>query len=104
MRHYADSSFLASCYLLDANSSNAKTYLTRTGAVLPFTALHQLEVRNAFELGVFRGLVARTDVTAAWNNLKADVRAGRLVRISVKWPLVSVLRRIGPLFLKTFPP
>lgn len=59
MSHYADSSFLVSCYVMDANTSQAKGYLLRTGVPLVFTALHALEVRNAFQLGVFRGLFFR---------------------------------------------
>jgi len=47
MNHYADSSFLVSCYVTDANTASAKGYLLRTGVPLVFTALHALEVRNA---------------------------------------------------------
>ena len=57
MSQYADSSFLVSCYLLDANTAPAKAWLSRTGVPLPFTALHGLEVRNAFKLGVFSPFV-----------------------------------------------
>ena len=87
MSHYADSSFLVSCYLADANTSRAKAYLFRTGAPLVFTALHALEVRNAFKLGIFRGLLATADAAAALANLEADLAAGRLVKSSVEWPV-----------------
>lgn len=49
--HYADSSFLVSCYLLDANKQQRKLTCLRR-APLGWPALHALEVRNAFELGV----------------------------------------------------
>ena len=88
MTHYADSSFLVSCYLPDANTTHAKAYLLGTGAQLAFTALQALEVRNAFELGVFRGLLATADAKAAWANLESDLRSARLVRTTVKWPAV----------------
>lgn len=55
---------------------------------LVLTALHALEVRNAFNLGVFRGLFAIADANAAWRNLESDLRSGRLVKKSVKWPLI----------------
>jgi len=42
MRHYADSSFLVSCYVQDANTARAKSWLSRTGAPLVYTALHAL--------------------------------------------------------------
>ena len=74
MRHYADSSFLVSCHLLDANTTQAKAWLSRTGAPLPFTALHGLEVRNALKLGVFRGLFTSADGAAAWRNVEGDLR------------------------------
>jgi predicted nucleic acid-binding protein len=86
MNHYADSSFLVSCYLLDANTPLAKAYLSGTSVPLAWTALHALEVRNAFELGVFRGLLTAADVAAAWANLESDLRSARLVRATVKWP------------------
>ena len=54
MNYYADSSFLVSCYVTDANTPQAKGYLLRTGTPLVFTALHALEVRNAFKLGTQR--------------------------------------------------
>ena len=86
MSHYADSSFLVSCYLLDANTPLAKAYLSGTSAPLAWTSLHALELRNAFELGVFRGLLTTADVAAAWANLESDLRSVRLVRATVKWP------------------
>jgi len=88
MACYADSSFLVSCYVADANTALAKAYLARTGAPLLFTPLHALEVRNAFELGVFRGLFSKAEARAAGKNLAADMRAGRLENIVVKWPAV----------------
>ena len=91
MSHYADSSFLVSCYLLDAHTPQARAYLSTTGAALAFTALHALEVRNAFELGVFRGFFSSSDAKAAWANLENDLKAARLLRTTVKWP--SAFRR-----------
>jgi len=87
MSHYADSSFLASCYLTDTNTPRAKAYLLRTSLPLVFTALQSLEVRNAFQLGVFRGLFSAPDATSARANLALDLRSGRLVKRPVKWPL-----------------
>ena len=85
MTHYPDSSFLVSCYVPDTNTTNAQVYLARIRTPLVFTALHALEVRNAFNLGVFRGLFAANDAASAWSNLEADLRAGRLVKVAVKW-------------------
>ena len=65
----------------------AKTALAAIHAPLVFTALHALELRNAFQLGVFRGLLSIAEAAAAWANLQTDLRAGRLVRTIVKWPV-----------------
>jgi len=88
MNHYADSSFLVSCYITDANTPQSKAWLLRTSGPLIFTALHALEVKNAFKLGVFRGLFAAADATAAWANLEADLRSGRLLKKPVNWAVV----------------
>jgi hypothetical protein len=87
MSYYADSSFLVSCYLLDANTVRAKAYLSTIGAPLLFNALQALEVGNAFELGIFRGLFSAADAAAARANLEQDLRSGRLVKTAVNWPL-----------------
>jgi predicted nucleic acid-binding protein len=88
MNRYADSSFLVSCYVTDANTPQAKAWLLRTGAPLVFTAVHALEVGNAFKLGVFRGLFAAANAAAARANLETDLRSGRLVKKPVNWPVV----------------
>ena len=87
MSYYADSSFLVSCYLPDANTSRAKSYLRSVGAPLVLNALQALEVGNAFELGVFRGLFPATDAASARANLAQDLRSGRLVKTALNWPL-----------------
>ncbi|HEX5069069.1 MAG TPA: type II toxin-antitoxin system VapC family toxin [Vicinamibacterales bacterium] len=86
MRVYADSSFLVSCYLIDANTPRAKAFLSEHDGPLPFTALHELEVRNALQLGVFRQVITNEQAKAAASAIDADLRDGRLVRTPVKWP------------------
>lgn len=73
---------------MDANTARAKSWLSHTSAPLVFTALHALEVRNAFKLGVFRGLFSAADADATWANLEKDLRSGRLIRTAVNWPVV----------------
>ncbi len=84
---YADSSFLVSCCLSDANTARAKARLSTLTVPLPFTPLHELEVRNALQLCVFRGKFDSTVVAAAWANLQQDLQAGRLHRVGIDWPL-----------------
>ncbi|HZK82720.1 MAG TPA: type II toxin-antitoxin system VapC family toxin [Humisphaera sp.] len=85
MKHYADSSFLVSCYIADRNTAAAKAWLLRARIPLPFTELHALEVRNAFHLGVFRGLITPADIAGALANLRSDLRTGRLRRQTINW-------------------
>src|SRR4051812_7938229 len=88
MAVYADSSFLVSCYVVDVNTAVATAYLSQHDSPLVFTALHDLEVRNALRLGVFREVLTEEEATAAAANLDADLRAGRLVRTMLEWPVV----------------
>jgi predicted nucleic acid-binding protein len=86
MRVYADSSFLVSCYLVDAHTAQAKAFLLEHDFALPFTSLHDLEVRNALRLGVFRRVLTEEQAHAAAGLIDADLRGGRLVRTAVRWP------------------
>jgi predicted nucleic acid-binding protein len=86
MRVYADSSFLVSCYLPDANTPRAKAFLLGHGDPFPFTALHDLEVVNAIQLGVFRHVLTEEQAKAAVEAIQDDLQGGRLVRAIVKWP------------------
>jgi predicted nucleic acid-binding protein len=58
------------------------------GAPLAITALHELEVRNAFKLGIFRELLTIAEAAAALTNLQKDLRSGRLIKVTMKWPSV----------------
>ena len=86
MKYYADSSFLVSCYLVDANTASAKAWLRRIRAPLPLTDLHQLEVPNALRLGVFRQVISQAQADAALTDIESDLLAGRLFKSSVDWP------------------
>lgn len=85
MGAYADSSFLVSCYLVDANTPQAKAFLLTHSGPLPYTALHELEVRNALRLGVFREMLTEEQAQAAARTIDDDLRSERLVRTSVRW-------------------
>lgn len=77
-----------SCYVVDANTAQAKAYLCGHPVSLIVTALHELEVRNALQLGVFRDVLTQDEAKAANANISADLRAGRLVRTAVRWPAI----------------
>lgn len=83
---YADTSFLFSYYLPDANSPTARNFMLSFGAPLPLTALHRLELRNAISLAVFRNAITPTEAAAAWADVETDLQSERLVALSVSWP------------------
>src|SRR5688500_294816 len=91
MALYADTSFLGSYYLPDANSARALAAVRPFSSPLVFTALHRLELRNALALAVFRGQITSRDVQRVWQDVTRDLRTGLLVPTSLNWYVV--LRR-----------
>lgn len=85
MAHYADTSFLVSYYGQDANSAAALSALSARRVPLSFTALHHLELRNAFELAVQRGIMTSGGARLVWAVVLGDVRSRRLLRPAVDW-------------------
>lgn len=82
---YADTSVLVSLYMLDANTPRAVPLIRSLTPPLVYSALHRLEIQNAFSLAVFRGHQIPAQADAAWKNLEADLRAGLLVPTSIGW-------------------
>src|SRR5438874_265914 len=93
MPHYADSSFLVSRYLSDANTIAAHDYLDKITQPLIFTLLHALEVTSAFELAVFRKLMDRDGIIRANQVVADDLKTGRLIPTTIRWPGVLRLAR-----------
>ena len=76
MTIYADSSALIPLYVNERFSESAEAVLRRAGQI-PFTALHQLEVPNAFERLVGRGLMMlEKNVTLCSNSCRTTLTAG----------------------------
>ncbi len=88
MAHYADTSFLGSYYLPDANSARALAAVRPLSAPLLFTALHRLELRNALALAVFRGRITPQQEQKAWQDVTKDLRSGLLAPTSLNWYVV----------------
>jgi len=80
---YADTSFLASIYMPDANTPGAKQVVASITDPFPFTALHRLELRNAISLAVFQRRFSSTDALAFWRDVEADIAASRLIELSL---------------------
>jgi predicted nucleic acid-binding protein len=84
---YADTSFLVSLYLPDANSIQAQAATLSFGSALPFSALHALEARNAIQLNVFRGQLTVAQAAQIWETIVSDVRVAKLLPVSINWAL-----------------
>ena len=76
MKAYADTSFLVSLYMPDANSASAAAQMKNLRAVIFLTPFGELELRNALELRVFRGELTPSEVEAARAALCEDVEKG----------------------------
>jgi len=88
---YADSSFLMSLTVEDANTEEAKRFMARHPTVLPFNPLHRLEVRNGLRLRVWRGEIDAPRRAAALRQIEEDLADGILVHRTMPW--TDALRR-----------
>lgn len=82
MTTYVDSSALVPVYVPERFSGAARAAVRAAGQV-PFTALHQIEVPNAFELLVGRKQISRDECRAIHAQLRTDVEDQRLMSLSL---------------------
>lgn len=87
---YADTSFLVSLYVQDANAARAVAAVESGAAPLIFTPLIRHELRNALRLCVFRRQISAAQREAALHDMDADTEAGVLHLAPVDWPKVFV--------------
>lgn len=76
MKIYADSSFLVSLYIPDANSASAVRTMQASSGDRLVIALCELEVVNAFGLRVFRKQASPVESNSALTNFEKDLREG----------------------------
>ena len=82
MTTYVDSSALVPVYVPERFSKAARSAVQTAGQI-PYTALHQLEVPNAFEHLVGRDLMTRDECRAIQAQLRDDVENQRLMPVSL---------------------
>lgn len=92
MTTYVDSSALVAVYVPERFSKAARRAL-RAVPQVPFTQLHELEVTNAFELLMGRGLISGEEHRDIHSQLREDIDSQRLARVSVD--LEQVFRNAG---------
>ena len=79
MRIYADTSFLASLYVLDGNSQAAAARMKRAPLPLLTTPFGELELINAVALRLFRKELTASKVKAAQTMIRKDIEEGVLM-------------------------
>ena len=82
MKTYVDSSALVALYVPERFSTAARRAV-RAVPQVPFTRFHELEVSNAFELLVGRGLISRAECRAVLAHLREDIEGQRLMPLSL---------------------
>lgn len=87
MRTYIDSSALVPVYIPERHSAAARAIVERTPQ-FPFTALHELEVSNAFALLESRQIITADERHRVRSQLAQDLEQERLVPVPVDWPEV----------------
>lgn len=83
---YADTSFLVSLYVQDANTARAVTAVEAGTMPLIFTPLIRHELRNALRLCVFRRQITAAQRESALHDIESDAEAGVLHVTPVDWP------------------
>lgn len=76
MSAYADTSFLASLYVLDAHSEAAAEQMKTATLPVLITPLGELELANGFSLRVFRRELTPAKARAAYSLFVKDLQAG----------------------------
>jgi predicted nucleic acid-binding protein len=76
---YADASFLASLYVLDANSERAAARMKQAEFPVLLTSLGELELTNAISLRLFRKELAPSKIKAAHALVRKDLTDGVLL-------------------------
>jgi predicted nucleic acid-binding protein len=88
---YADSSFLVSLIVADANSVAARRFMVKHQQALPFNPLHRQEVRNGIRLRVHRKEIDVSGRDLALQQIDDDLAEGLLVHQPMPW--TEALRR-----------
>lgn len=86
VKAYFDSGVIVKLYVPEPNSEEAIDLVRGTDAGLPFSQLHEDEVKNAIRLKRRRKELSDTDVGIAFRRIHEDLTEGRLYRPRFDWP------------------
>ena len=91
MIHYLDSSALIKLYVPEAGSDRVSAFTRALPHPVPFTHLHELEMKNGLQLKRFRRQATAKVVEASVLAIDEDFAAGVLSRPELNW--FDVFRR-----------
>lgn len=95
MRVYLDSSAIVKLYVPEADSATVAAYVRTLKEPLPFSHLHEIEVKNALRLKVFRKEALSRAVLKSIRTIDKDMGLQILKRPELNW--VDVFRRADEL-------
>lgn len=76
MSAYADTSFVVSLYIQDANSAEAARRMNDLQLPVSISLLGRMELANALQLQLFRGQLGLAEIRSAHSAFQADARSG----------------------------
>ena len=88
MKAYFDSAIIVKLYVPESNSEDAAGWVQQNSAGVPFSQLHENEVRNAIRLKRRRGELTDAEVEISFRRMVEDLAEGRLYRPGVDWETV----------------
>lgn len=88
---YADTSFLFSLVMHDANTAGAVAYLSNHPSALALTPWQRCELNNAIRLSVSRGNCSGADAARAIAQIETDIADGNFIETALTWPEVLLL-------------
>jgi predicted nucleic acid-binding protein len=91
MRVYLDSSAIVRLYIPEAETPSVVAYVRTLNEPLPFSHLHEIEVKNALRLKVFRKEAPSRPVLKSIRIIDNDVASRLLQRPELNW--IDVFRR-----------
>ena len=95
MRVYLDSSAIVKLYVPEADSASVAAYVHTLKEPLPFSHLHEIEVKNALRLKVFRKEALSRAVLKSIRTIDKDMGFQILKRPELNSQDYRVLRRFG---------
>lgn len=98
MSTYFDTGVLLKAYVPEPNSRLADALILEAAPPLPFTHLHEIEMRTALRLKRGRGEITAAELKTALRDLQADITAGRLEKPA--YNLVAVFHKAEELSAK----